>query len=80
MIKVGEFLVCKKDYTFERFTYFVKDRPYEIKVKYGSTISVSDIGILFCLDESNECAYVWDWFYTPAEFRDKQINSILSDD
>ena len=79
MIKVGDFLVCKEDYIFEDYTYLIKDRPYKVESRYLSTISVS-AGIWFCLDERKMGAYVWDWFYMPAEWRDRQIDKILEDD
>lgn len=82
MIKEGDLLVCKQDFVFNNYTYIIENRAYEIKEIHEDGIAnalISDLWIIFTLEKYYTSYYIWDYFYNPAELRDKRIDEILND-
>jgi hypothetical protein len=92
MIKTGDKVVCIKDmsniqhlnYTLHEI-YSVSLIKHRIRYEYNSYYSIriedeSKIGWYFESIDLNNLLYFYDYFMTLAEWREKQINSILEDD
>ena len=77
MIKKGDFLVCKKSY--KEYKYFIKEgQVCEIKSIQNHVTGVYILisNFYLCFDDIN----IWEYFISPAEWRDRQIDKILEDD
>ena len=83
--KIGDLLLCKKD-----FLVFEKGRFYKVKEikihgsQYGKKSTISFENETYLLWYNNDFLtnldyYVWEYFYTTAELREIQIDSILND-
>jgi N-acetyl-gamma-glutamylphosphate reductase len=85
MIKEGDILIAKK--TSETLDYIplVKEEICKV-IGVGKSNDFCDYRIqkkdgykFFLHSEKEGSLYIFNWFYTMAEWRDKQINSILDD-
>lgn len=90
-IKIGDYLLCKEDFYYNGKLTFEKDKYYQINdinrhdndnvtVQLEST----HYKMLFWYkndmitkDSKYKKWYVWTYFYTPAELRQKQIDSVI---
>lgn len=78
-MKVGDKLLCKKD-----FGDFIKGESYKISSIYSDG-QISFIGILQYfepnfetnINESMETYYLYNYFYTKEECRNKKLKTIL---
>ena len=88
--KIGDFLLCKKDYiNNSNILVFKINKCYQITrlIKLlNNTIIVEIYSSVLSPrlwyrndDSSNVNLYVWTYFYTTAELREMQIDSILND-
>ena len=80
MIKEGDYLVCKKNFIINNKIYLEKGKTCKILSSGPNNILTSHLCLWFNLQPSNHGFYIWDYFYTLAEWREQQINSILEDD
>jgi hypothetical protein len=86
MIKEGDILISKK--TSENLDYFplINGEICKVIKVYGTNTIHANFniqkkdGYKFLLHNDKQGSlYIWNWFYTKAEWRDKQIDSILND-
>jgi len=90
-IKVGDYLLCKEDFRPSTIVseQLEKDKLYQVKKisKVGEHEVIYFYDIIFCLWYKNdhffstegEKWYIWKYFYTPAELRQKQIDSVINE-
>lgn len=91
MIKVGTKIVCKATNTLTHNGYgqpLTINSMYEIEYVNDNSLIGStridftikgDNGHYAVFSDDRAYFYIWDYFYSAAEWRDKQINSILED-
>lgn len=84
MVKQGDKLVCRKYCTFyspwaisffENQTYSI----FEVKGDVITVLSQKNDFQDFSFTKKRYREYIWDYFYTQAEWREKQIDSILAE-
>ena len=76
MVKQGDKLICKKYYPRITVSFF-ENQTYSIFEVKGDVITV--LSQKFSFTKKGYREYIWDYFYTQAEWREKQIDSILND-
>jgi len=89
MDKIGDFLLCKEDFYYKEKLIYEKGKCYQISnFELGRNIIVHFVNCEYALwyeneevklDTDYEHWYIWKYFYTLAEWRDKQIDNILDD-
>lgn len=90
-IKIGDSLLCKEDFYNKEELIFKKDKCYQINDIEDIYIRTDEAStVVIKLDSTRlwykhiritenhiKKWYVWTYFYTPAELRQKQIDSII---
>jgi len=80
MINKGDYLICKKNFIgIDNKLYLKKGKKYKIHASLPNNILISPLYLWFNTHPLNYGYYIWDYFFTRAEYRENQINSILDD-